>query len=80
MKPIDFPGRTTMVAESQDEYQTLPAYQDKVQTISLWRFSWKERLRILFGSGLWIRQMNFGTSLQPLLPQIGTPFTAKETE
>ena len=78
MKPIDFPERNVMVAESQDEYLTLPAFQDERETISRWRFTWWERLRILFGAGLWIRQMSFGKALQPQLPQIETPFTAKD--
>lgn len=78
MKPIDFPESTILIAKNQKEYETLPAYKNETETISRWRFTWRERLRILFGAGLWIRQMNFGEALQPQLPQIETPFTAKD--
>jgi len=76
MKPIDFPERTVMVAENQDEYLTLPAFQDEIDTISRWQFTWRERVLILFGAGLWIRQRNRKRAVQPLLPQVNTPFEA----
>ena len=74
MKPTDFPERTALIAEHQDEYLTLPAFQDDQETISLWKFTWWERIRILFGAKLWLRQLNFGAALQPQLPQIRSPF------
>ncbi len=74
MKPTDFPERTILIAEDQGEYQTLPAFTDSEQVISCWRFTWWERLRILCGAKMWLRQMTFGGMLQPQLPQIDRPF------
>jgi len=74
MMPVDFPERTVLVAEKQDEYITLPAFQDKIETVSCWTFTLWERVRIFFGARLWLRQLNFGKSLQPQLPQIKRPF------
>jgi len=79
MKPTDFPERTALFAEDQDEYLTLPAFSDGEQVISCWRFTWWERIRILFGSRLWLRQYVFGEKLQPQLPQIDRPFKNKTT-
>ena len=74
MKPIEFKQANRRIAESQDEYLTLPAFVNETETISLWRLDWKERMRILFSGKLWLRQMNFGHALQPQLPTIEHPF------
>jgi hypothetical protein len=75
MTPIEFKGFTHRIAEDQEEYQTLPAYVDRNETISCWRLTLTERLRLLFGGHLWLRQMNQREPLQPQLPQVENPFS-----
>lgn len=74
MQPIEFPEQNKIWAKDQPEYLPLPAYTDNEQTISCWKLTWRERLALLFTGRLWLRQMNFGQSLQPQLPTIETPF------
>ena len=78
MDPVDFPQKTVDIAHNQDEYRTLPAFVSDEEAISCWRFSWRERLCVLCGGRLWLRQLNFGRPLQPQLPQIATPFSRVE--
>ena len=75
MKPIEFREVNVRYAENQDEYRTLPAFRDERESISCWKFTLWERIKILIFGRLWLRQINFGESLQPQLPQIETPFT-----
>ena len=77
MKPIYFPEQTHLIAEHQDEYQTLPAYIGEDQTISCWKLSLRERLKVLFTGKMWLLQLSFGGPLQPQLPQVEYPFRAK---
>jgi hypothetical protein len=76
MKPIEFPEMTTTWAKDQPPYLPLPAYSSERETISCWRLSWLERLRLLAGGRLWLRQLNFGAPLQPQKPQVEYPFEA----
>lgn len=80
MDPVDFSRRNAMVAENQDEYRTLPSYQNGTENVSCWRLSFRERLYLLFNGVLWIRQMNFGGSVQPILPQVDDPFADGSVE
>ncbi len=77
MNPIEFKEVNVKYAENQDEYQTLPAFKNEEESISCWKFNWLERFKILIHGKLWLRQMNFGESLQPQLPQVETPFLEK---
>jgi len=74
MNPVKFKEVNIMCAEDQEEYITLPAYQNEEESISCWKFTWLERVKILLFGRLWLRQMNFGSPLQPQLPQIESPF------
>jgi hypothetical protein len=78
MKPLEFPEQTVKIAENQEEYQTLPAFVDKQQTISLWGLSLRERIKILITGKLWLTQLNFSQSLQPQLPEVRSPFLDPE--
>lgn len=80
MTPVEFKEVNVRFAEEQDEYRTLPAYTDDTVTISLWRFTFWERLQILFGRKVFITQMNFGKALQPILPSLENPFVYGEQE
>lgn len=75
MVPIVFPQVTTTWAKNQPPYLPLPAYSDDRETISCWRLSWRERFQALVSGRLWLRQMNFGASLQPQAPTFENPFT-----
>lgn len=69
LTPIDFPERTALIAEHQDEYITLPAFIDpgpQGQVICCWRFSYLERLKVLFTGVLWSSTMTFRQPLQPV--------------
>lgn len=74
MIPIEFPQQTVILAKDQPEYLPLPAYMDHQQTVSCWSLTWWERLKVLWGGRLWLRQLNFGDPLQPQSPSIESPF------
>jgi hypothetical protein len=74
MEPIEFAQMTTTWAKDQPPYLPLPAYTDERETISCWRLSWRDRLTAFFRGRLWLRQMNFGSALQPQAPTFVCPF------
>lgn len=74
MQPVKFPQMTATLAEDQPEYLPLPVWQNRVETISQWKLTWRERFKVLFTGRLWLRQYNWGSDLQPQCPQIDTPF------
>jgi hypothetical protein len=81
MNPIVFAEQTTILAEHQPEYRPLPVcVAEDGEVISCWRFTWRERFRLLFGGKLWLRQLTFGSPLQPQLPQVEDPFVPVEPE
>ena len=55
MRPIEFPEQTTVWAKNQPEYLPLPSYTNDHETVTCWRLTWRERLRIFWtgscGSG-----------------------------
>jgi hypothetical protein len=74
MTPIEFPEQTIVWAKNQPPYLPLPAFTDEQQTISCWSLTWRERLNVLWRGRLWLRQMNFGSALQPQAPSVESPF------
>jgi hypothetical protein len=74
MTPLRFKESNVTFAEDQPQYQPLPAFRaDDGTVVSCWRLTFWERLRVLFGSPLWLFQLTFGEPLQPQLPQIERP-------
>lgn len=75
MKPTTFEGSNIEFAKDQDEYLTLPAWRshDGEEVISCWALTWVERFKLLFTGRLWLRQLTFGGTLQPQLPQVEKP-------
>lgn len=70
MKPVDFLGRTHMMAESQEEYVTLPVRciaDEFGTTTSCWKLSLRERLRVLFTGVIWHHTLTFGRSYPPTI-------------
>lgn len=74
MRPMRFPEANRVFAKDQPEYRPLPAWSDGTETVSLWRFTWRERLAVLLGADVWLRLCNFGRPLQPQLLQLENPF------
>ena len=74
MTPATFPEANVVWAKDQPEYRPLPAWRNPEESISYWRLSWRERLALVLGGGLWVRQANFGQPLQPLLLTLERPF------
>ena len=71
MKPIEFPEQTIVFAKDQPEYLPLPAHKTTDgQVTSCWQFTFKERLRVLFGAKLYWRQLTFNKPLQPVKPSL----------
>ena len=64
----------TNFAESQDEYQTLPAFrQDDGTVLTRWRLTWKERLTIFLRGDLYLFTLTFNEPLQPVSLQVERP-------
>jgi hypothetical protein len=78
MKPIEFPLMNSKVAEDQEEYMTLPAFQDETYTISCWKLTWGERVRLILFGKLWVLALNFGKALQPIAFDTKCPLETKE--
>jgi len=79
MYPIEFPEQNCVYAENQNKYFSLPSHEtEEGEVISCWKFSWKERLRVLFSGKLWLHQLSFGSPLQPQLPEVVSPFEKGE--
>ncbi len=74
MKPEQFPEMTATLAEEQPEYQPLPVCVYGERTISCWKLTLVERIKLLFTGRLWLLVLNFRQPLQPLLPLVSSPF------
>ena len=72
MKLIKFKGQNCTFAENQPEYIPLPAHRDNEGIIiSCWQFTFREKLKVLFGGKLYWQQLSFNSPLQPVMPVIG---------
>ena len=70
MKNVKFEGCNIVYGKDQPEYIPLHAQKTGDVTITCYKLSFKERIKILFTGLLWLGQMNFGKSLQPQLPSV----------
>jgi hypothetical protein len=70
-----FQQQEIKLAENQSEYLMLPALPvDRGQkVITRWRFSWIERLEILFGADLYLWTWTFGHPFQPVALETRAP-------
>lgn len=80
MTPVEFKQQNAVFAKNQPEYLPLPAHTNDEETISCWRLTWWERLKILCIGRLWLRQYNHGRPLQPQLPCVDSPFLKETTQ
>lgn len=54
-------------AKDQPEYNQLPALRfDDGCVVTRWQLDWRERLAVLFGSGIFISKLTFNKPLQPM--------------
>lgn len=68
MKAIKFKDANINVAESQDEYNTLPALKlndDCDTTITCYSLTIWERIKVLFQGHIWMSEMNFNRPMTP---------------
>lgn len=69
---LDLP--VTNFAETQDEYNTLPAYKQQDGTVlTRRRLTWKERLHIFVRGDLHLFTLTFNRPLQPVNLQVERP-------
>jgi len=72
MIPIEFKGQNVVFAKDQPEYIPLPAHRDSEGVVTTcWKFSFKERLRVLLGAKLYWQHLTFNQPLQPVKPIVG---------
>lgn len=79
MKAIDFEERTHLIAEHQEQYQTLPAFVGTGadgQMVFCWKLSWRERFKLLVTGRLWHAVLTFRNDLQPQQLLVDYPFNA----
>ena len=75
MKPIKFKEANFTFAIHQPEYLPLPAWRGNDGTvISCWRFSWRERLKLLITGKIWLKVLTFNQPLQPQRLDVDRPF------
>ena len=80
MKAIEFKEQTIIIAEHQEEYESLPAHIEKGvygTTTFCWELTLKERLKLLFTGKLWHQVLTFNKPLQPQLLQVDKPELTK---
>ena len=76
MTPIEWKHSTIKIAETQDEYITLPAHIEKGgngTVTTCWRASIRDRIRILFKGRVYLQLLTFNRPLQPLIMQTTDP-------
>lgn len=76
MRAVDFVGSDRVIAKNQQEYRNLPAYYAQGRVTTFWKPSIWDRIRMVFGGGIWLQVLTFGNPLQPLMmatekPNIG---------
>lgn len=82
MKPVTpvLPGvfipdhQQVIFAKDQSQYKPLPAVLlTDGEVITRWSFSWRERLKILFGGSVWLTIYTFNQPLQPIYLDTASP-------
>lgn len=67
MEPVKFKEANSVFGKEQEEYFDLPAYRDEKGVVTtFWKFTFKERIKILFGAGIILQNKTFNNPLQPI--------------
>lgn len=84
MNLIKFPEQTVIIAEHQQEYAPLPAFQfahDPTGRVTCcWKLSFRERLKLLFTGKLWHTILTFHQPMQPQILELKKPFTPEDLD
>lgn len=77
MLPVKFDGMNVTYAESQPQYEPLPALKlntENGEVISCWRMGFWERIQVLFTGRVWLSMYTFNRPLQPVKLATTCPF------
>ena len=67
MEAIKFKETSCIFAENQPEYIPLPAYKtEDGEVITCWKFTFMERIRVLFFGRIYLSILTFNKPLQPV--------------
>ena len=79
MRPIPFKESNVTFAKDQPEYLPLPAHLTRAgEVITCWELSLLERIKVALSGKIWLRVLTFGQPLQPLVPEIESPFVDQQ--
>jgi hypothetical protein len=74
MKPIEFKEQTAVHPQDPLEYLYMPMHRTKDgEFTSCWQLSLRERFKLLFTGKLWLTQVTFNATLQPVRLSIEKP-------
>jgi len=79
MQPVSpvVPGKNlpeVIYAKNQPQYRQLPVFkQEDGLTLSRWRLTWKERIKVLFSGNIYLTLLTFNHPLQPVKLQVEEP-------
>jgi hypothetical protein len=70
-----YESKEIILAKNQPPYMPLPALpvDGGRYLVTRWRFSWRERLQVLFHGDLWLWVWTFGKPLQPVALDTNPP-------
>jgi hypothetical protein len=81
MKPIKFKGVNVTFAENQSEYKPLPAFMSEAgEVVTCWKFTFWERLKLLFTGKLFMVTGTFNQPLQPVSFDLDNPLIFPKDE
>ena len=82
MKAVKFKEQNIEMGKDQPQHETLPACRtDDGIIISCWKFTWKEKIKILFGKPIWLWQYTFNHGMNPISLDMDYPeITTKEKQ
>lgn len=71
--PLAIGAQRIVFAENQPEYNPLPALRfGDGCVVTRWQLTWRERLQVLLGRGIFLSLLTFNQPLQPM--KLGTKF------
>ena len=77
MNPVSFSEHSSVYAEHQPEYNSLPAYKFpgslEGRIACCWQLNWYERLYVLATGRIWHQILTFHSPLQPQLLTVEKP-------